>query len=224
MTQERWFPAERNAVLSAVAELKEEGFLPGTSGNLSVRVRGGMLVTPTGMRWGALSAADLVFLDAQGEAPPGQRTPTSEWRIHTDIYAGRPEVNAVVHGHPRYATSLSCVRQNLPAVHYMIAVAGTDEVRCARYAVYGSQALSNAVLEALGPAKACLMANHGMVALGGTLGEAVKVALEIERVADLWFHARQLGTPVVLGPVEMQDVQQRFATYGQQRQRRRGGS
>lgn len=213
----RYFPSERAALLAAVAELHAEGLLPGTSGNLSVRVPGGLLVTPTGSRWSTLSASDLVLLSADGTPAPNQLLPTSEWRIHADLYAARPQAMAVVHGHPRYCTALSCLRQSLPAVHYMLAMAGTHEVRCAEYATYGSPELSKAVLTALGDAKACLMANHGMVAFGASLAEAVRIATELERVADVWFHAKQLGTPVVLDQTEMAKVQAKFVTYGKQR-------
>lgn len=213
----RYYPSERAALLEAIRELRAEGLLPGTSGNLSVRVKGGLIVTPTGVKWDTLSASELVLLDQHGTPAPGQKKPTSEWRIHKDIYAARADVNAVVHGHPRFTTALSCLREPLPAVHYMIAVAGTDVVQCAPYATFGSEELSKHVLAALGSSKACLLANHGMVGLGQDLADAVRVATEIERVADVWYHARLMGKPFVLGQEEMKAVHEKFATYGQQK-------
>ena len=191
------------------------GLMPGTSGNVSTRTARGLLITPSGVPWLDLSTDALVELDADGRplrafAP----TPSSEWRLHCQIYQQRSEVNAIVHTHSRYATTLSCLRRPIPPVHYMIAVAGVSTVRCADYATYGTAELGNNAIRALEGAKACLLANHGLVALGATLSEAVKVAFEIENVASLYWHAVQAGQPVLLDDAEIRRVAEKLKTYG----------
>ena len=135
-----------------------------------------------------------------GSARPGQRAPTSEWRLHRDILAARPDVAAVVHTHSLFCTTLSCLRRPIPAIHYMVALAGTDQIPCAEYATFGSAELAGNVVHALGGGLACLMANHGMVALGASLPAALRLAAEVETLAAQYWHAAQLGTPVVLDP------------------------
>ena len=141
--------------------------------------------------------------------------PSSEWRLHVQLYEARPEVQAIVHTHSRYATTLSCLRRAIPAVHYYIAVAGTSTVRCADYATYGTAELGQNALKALQGAKACLLANHGLVALGDSLADAVKVAFEIENVAALYWHALQAGQPVLLDDAEIKRVAEKLKGYGQ---------
>ena len=207
--------ALKQALATASAAVHAAGLCPGRSGNISVRTREGLLVTPTGASLGSLSAGDIVELEADG-SPQGHRgkVRTSEWRLHCDVYAARADVGAIVHTHSRFATVFSCLRQPLRAVHYMIAVAGTSTIPVADYATYGTQELSVAALKALGTGKACLLANHGLVALGVDLDEAVRVALELENLAALEWHSRAIGSPVVLDEVEVRTVVEKFGSYG----------
>ena len=188
------------------------GLNQGTSGNISVRqADGAFLISPSGIRLDALQAADLVSLSLAGEPEPGRAS--SEWRLHRDIYRARPDVGAVLHTHSRFATTLACLRQELPAVHYLIATAGTGVVRCSRYATFGTAALSDAAVSALGSAGACLLANHGLVAVGATPDQALEVACEVEAVAEWYWRASAIGTPILLDDKEMEDALARFHDY-----------
>ncbi len=192
------------------------GLNRGTSGNLSVRLPGGFLITPTGIPYDALTSVDLVRLDARGVAAPGQLKPSSEWRFHCDIYAARPQVGAIVHTHSRYASALACQRRELPAFHYMVAAAGGDNVRCADYATFGTAELSANALVALEGRRACLLANHGVIATGAHLAGALALAEEVESLAGQYCAALATGTPVLLDAVEMARVVARFEGYGKQ--------
>lgn len=192
------------------------GLNRGTSGNLSVRLPGGFLITPTGIPYDALTAADVVRLDARGVAARGQLKPSSEWRFHCDIYADRPQVGAIVHTHSRYASVLACQRRELPAFHYMVAAAGGDSVRCADYATFGTAQLSANALVALEDRHACLLANHGLIATAANLAGALALAEEIEALAAQYSAALATGTPVLLDAAEMARVVARFTTYGKQ--------
>jgi L-fuculose-phosphate aldolase len=206
---------ERRAIIEAARQLERSGLTHGTSGNVSARVRGGFLITPTGIAPDALTTADVVRCDDDGTPAPRQRVPSSEWRIHRDVYAARPDAGAVVHTHSPYATAIACLRQPLPAVHYMIAAAGGGDVRCAEYATFGTPELSRNVLGALEARQGCLLANHGVVALGADLDRAMRVAVEIERVAHVYWLTLAAGTPCLLAPDEMVRVVDRFRGYGQ---------
>ena len=187
----------------------------GTSGNVSARAGDGFLVTPTGVPYDELQPSDLVLLDLEGRAVPGQRRPSSEWRIHRDLYAARADVGAVVHAHPTFATTIACLRRDLPAVHYMIAAAGGATVRCAEYATFGTEELSQAALAALEGRTACLLANHGILAVGADLARALRTAEEVEQVAELYWRTLAAGAPVLLDADEMARVLARFGDYGQ---------
>lgn len=206
---------ERRAIVQAARQLERSGLTHGTSGNVSVRVRGGFLITPTGIAPDALTAADVVRCDPAGVPASRQRVPSSEWRIHRDVYAARPDAGAVVHTHSPYATAIACLRQPLPAVHYMIAAAGGVDVRCAEYATFGTPELSRNVLGALESRQGCLLANHGVVALGADLPRAMRVGLEIERIAHVYWLTLAAGTPCLLAHDEMARVAERFREYGQ---------
>jgi len=204
------------ALVKAAKHLWEGGLMPGTSGNLSMRIPRGLLITPSGTAWSELTPSDLVELEPDGKALRAfSPVPSSEWRLHVDLYEKRPEINAIVHTHSRYATTISCLRRPIPAVHYMIAAAGTSQVQCADYATYGTLELGQNAAKALEGAKACLLANHGLVALGASLKEAVKVAFEIENVAALYWHALQAGQPVLLDDAEIRRVAEKLKGYGQ---------
>lgn len=152
-----------------------------------------------------------------GSVPPGQLVPSTEWRFHRDIYAHRPDAGGVFHCHSMFATTLSCLRRDIPAVHYMIAAAGGPSIRCAPYATYGTPELSANALEALAGRNACLLANHGMITMGATLPSAFKLAIEVETLAAQYWRALQIGDPVILDDDEIARVLEGFATYGKQR-------
>ncbi len=213
--------ALRTELLATARAMHADGLAPGTSGNVSARTLAGLLITPSGVAYEQLAPSDLCELDARGELmSPRRLPPSSEWRLHLGIYAARPEVAAIVHTHSRFATTLSCLRRDLPAVHYMIAVAGGPNVRCARYATYGSAELAEAAAEALAGRLACLLANHGLVALGASLGAALRVAREIELVAEEYLRALQVGEPFILPDDEIARVQDKFCAYGPRTPRR----
>jgi len=190
------------------------GINQGKSGNVGVRVKSGLLVTPSGVPYEEMTPEDIVFMRLDGAVPAGQREPSSEWRFHRDIFASRPEVGAVVHTHAMFATTLACLRKEIPAFHYMVAMAGGDSIRCAPYATFGTQKLSDHALTALEGRKACLLANHGMIAVGETLKDALAMAVEVETLAAQYWRALQVGKPALLPKAEMHRVIAKFATYG----------
>ncbi len=205
----------RREVIRAAQRTLAAGLTHGTSGNVSARTPGGFYVTPTGVPYDVLEPSDIIELDMDGHVVRGNRRPSSEWCIHRDVYVARDDAGAVVHVHPPFSTTVSCLRWDLPAVHYMVAAAGGSTVRCAAYATFGTEELSRAVLEALEGRLACLMANHGLIALGAELDAALRVAVEIEKVAELYWRALAVGEPVILGDDEMGRVLERFKGYGQ---------
>lgn len=211
MTSERGL---RLQLVLAARRLSAMGLNPGRSGNLSARVDGGFLVTPSGAAYETLHPDDMVFLGPQGEHGGGQREPSSEWRFHRDIYARHREAGAIVHTHSPYATTLACLGRGIPAFHYEVAFAGGNDIRCAPYATFGTQELSDHTLQALEGRLACLLANHGAVAFGQTVEEALGLAEKVEALARLYWQALQIGEPVPLGEVEMKLVAGKFKGYG----------
>jgi L-fuculose-phosphate aldolase len=209
-------PNVRSEILAFGQRMSSSGLSPGKSGNLSVRVDGGMLITPTGMAYGDMRAADLVEVRGDGRVAPGQRVASSEWRLHLAIYKARPDVGAIVHTHSLNATALSCLHRSIPAFHYMVAEFGGDRVACASYATYGSEELARYALKALGPRHACLLANHGAIAVADTLRKAYERAGELEALAAQYARALTVGRPRVLSGREMARVIEKFKTYGKQ--------
>ncbi len=203
----------REVLLDTCRKLSALGLNRGTSGNVSVREGQGFLITPSGMSVENMNPHDMVHMNFEGKAQ-GAGKPSSEWRFHLDILKARPNINAVVHTHSIFATTLACLRKDLPPFHYMIAVAGGDNIRCAPYALFGSQALSDAALTALQDRRACLLANHGMIALGENLNQALDVAIEVETLCEQYLRALAVGEPALLSAAEMQEVQQQFKGYG----------
>ena len=203
----------RKTLLSHFQKLAQLGLNRGTSGNASIRTPHGFLVTPSGMPIEQLTADSMVEVDMSGQ-PISAGKPSSEWRFHRDIYQARPEVNAIVHTHAMFSTSLSCLRQDIPPFHYMIAVAGGKDIRCAEYALFGTQALSDATIVALQERRACLLANHGMIAVGKSLDQAVDITLEVETLCEQYWRALQVGKPHVLSDEEMAEVFEQFKSYG----------
>lgn len=204
----------RQAIIAACREMTALGINQGTSGNVSARVAGGFLITPSGVAYDEMAAAQVVEMDLEG-GHRGDLAPSSEWRMHRDIYRARPEAGAVVHSHATFCTALACLHREIPAFHYMVAVAGGDSIRCAGYATFGTQALSDAMLRALEGRRACLLANHGMICFGADLKAALALAVEVETLARQYWHACQAGEPALLSAAEMKTVLERFKSYGQ---------
>ena len=202
----------RLAIVATARQMNALGINRGKSGNVSARIDGGFLVTPSALPYDETDAEDIVSIDAAGKAT-GRRRPSSEWRFHHDIYAARPEVNAIVHTHSPFATTLACLDRGIPAFHYMIAMAGGDDIRCAPYATFGTQELSDHAVKALEGRKACLLAHHGHIATGETLKAALALAVEVETLAEMYWRAVQVAEPRILDEQEMQTVIACFRDY-----------
>ena len=203
----------REVVVATARAMNRSGLNRGTSGNLSVRVAGGMLITPSAVPYDSMTPADLIRMELDGTVPGGAGKPSTEWRLHAGILRGRPDVDAVLHAHPEFCTTLACLRREIPAVHYMVAVAGADTIPCAPYATFGTPELADHAVKALEDRAACLLANHGMVALGASPGEALALAVEVEALAAVYWRALQVGQPVVLSEAEMDEVRTAFRDY-----------
>ncbi len=206
----------RQSVIDAALDMQASGLSPQRSGNVSVRLGGGMLITPTGMRYEDLLPGDVVFVEGDGSTPAGQRKPSSEWHFHSAIYAARGDAQAIVHCHSLAATALACAHRDIPAFHYMVAVAGGTTIRCAPYATFGTPELADNAVAALEGRKACLLANHGQIAIGGGIEKALELAHEVETLASQYIEVLKLGKPKLLGDDEMARVLEKFAGYGQQ--------
>jgi L-fuculose-phosphate aldolase len=206
----------RMRLATAARRLNATGLNPGRSGNLSARVEHGYIITPSGADYETLHPEDLVFMGDDWTHGGGQRTPSTEWRMHRDIYRAYPGTGSVVHTHSPYATTLACLRRPIPAFHYEVAFAGGNDIRCGDYATFGTQELSNHALAALKGRRACLLANHGAVAFAADIEEAVVLAERVETLARLYWQALQVGEPPLLDEVEMARVAEKFSTYGRQ--------
>lgn len=203
----------RDEIIAAVRLLEGKGFNQVNSGNVSCRTEDGLLVTPTGANAGNLTAERLVRLTPDG-AVLGQGIPSSEWHMHVAILAAYPAAGAIVHTHADACVALSCLRRDLPPFHYMVASFGGAGVRCARYATFGTAELGRAAVEALDKRTACLLANHGMIAIGRSLEAAVNTAIKLETLARQYILALQAGDPVLLSGEEMARVGARYGNYG----------
>lgn len=202
----------RESVVQAVQHLDARGLNRGSTGNASTRMGGGMLITPSGM--GAeLTTQDLPFV-SWGGTTRGRWKPSSEWHFHEAIYKSRPDLQAVVHTHSAHATALACLRRPLPAFHYMVAVAGGDDVPLVPYFTFGTEALSAVVAHAMAQRDACLLANHGLVAAGATMAQALKVAEEVESLCGMYLAALAVGEPALLSAGQMAEVREKFRGYG----------
>jgi L-fuculose-phosphate aldolase len=213
--------ALRRNLADTARAMSRRGLSQGTSGNLSVRVAEGLLITPSAVPYDAMGPESMVLLDPQGQvidpagqvSPPAGHRPSTEWRLHSAILAARPEVNAVVHTHSMFCTTLACLRMEIPAFHYMVALAGGESIRCAPYARFGTASLADQALAALDGRRACLLANHGMVALGPTPGDALALAVEVETLAEQYWRILQVGQPALLSADEMADALAAFRDY-----------
>jgi L-fuculose-phosphate aldolase len=204
----------RKALIATACATNSLGLNQGTAGNVSARTPQGFLITPSGLPFDQLVPEHVVEMDLEGRAASDPIAPSSEWRFHRDIFVNRPEVGAVLHAHSSYATALACAHREIPAFHYMVAVAGGKTIPCAPYAAFGTQALSDNVLAALENRHACLLANHGMVAVGPSLEAALQLAKEVEELARQYHLSLQIGGPVILSDEAMTIVLERFKTYG----------
>jgi len=206
----------RRELAGAAQRLPALGLTQGTSGNLSVRLGDGLLITPSAVGYDGMEPDDLVALDLDGivmSAKRGRR-PSTEWRLHAAVFRARRDVQAVVHAHPLWATAVACLRRDIPPFHYMVAVAGGSTIRCADYATFGTEALAGAALAALSDRSACLLANHGIVACADSPGAALELAVEVEALAGQYLRALSAGEPVLLSEEQMGTVLRRFGTYG----------
>jgi L-fuculose-phosphate aldolase len=208
--------ALRQDLIATCREMNASGLNQGTSGNVSHRIEGGMLITPTSMSYAEMQPSDIVEMDFDGSYR-GCRRPSSEWRFHRDILKARPDVDVVLHTHSVYSTTLAIVEKSIPCFHYMVAIAGGTDIRCAPYACFGTQALSDHALKALEGRNACLLGHHGLIALSENLRRALWLATEIETLAKMYVHALALGEPPRLSDAEMAQVleQIRRMRYGQ---------
>jgi L-fuculose-phosphate aldolase len=210
--------AEARAAIVVTAQAMERaGLAPNRSGNVSCRFDGGLLITPSGLQYAEMTAADIVALDLAGKVRAGTRTPSSESPFHTAIYRSRPDAEAIVHTHSPRATALACARRAIPPFHYMIALAGGPGIRCAEYATFGTPTLAENALRALEGRRAVLLANHGVIAIGATLEAAYELACEVENMAGQYLKMLAAGLePVTLDEAEMQRVLAQFARYGRE--------
>ena len=206
---------KRQAIVDACLEMNRNGINQGTSGNISVRDGDGMLITPTSMPYEKMQPSDIVWMDFGGERR-GALAPSSEWRFHLDIMRAKPHVNAIVHAHPTACTTLSIMRKEIPPLHYMMAICGGPNIRCADYATYGTEELSRNALAALEGRSACLLAHHGMIATEASLEKAMWLATEVETLAQQYLGCLPFGEPPLLSEEEIENVINRMANqdYG----------
>ncbi len=207
----------RTALVQIMRRMHASGLNRGTSGNASLRVPGGMLITPSGIAPDALTPDNMVFVADDGTPDMRGLRPSTEFRMHHHILAGRPDAQAVVHCHSRHATILACCGRPIEPIHYMVLVSGGSAVRVAPYATFGTEELAKAVVATMAGSRACLMANHGQITLGETWQQALAIAEEVEEQAAVTYGALLIGGAVRLGEAELQDAERAFETYGQAR-------
>lgn len=204
------------SVIGTALKMNEIGINQGSSGNVSVRNDHGFLITPSGMAYETLTPGDIVQMSPEGNYT-GDLKPSSEWMFHRDIYLARADVGAIIHTHSKFATTLACMRRDLLPFHYMIGVAGGADVRCAPYATFGTQELSDVAVRALEGRYACLLANHGMIVAAKNVEKALGIAQEIELLCEQYINLLQIGEPIILSDEEMAEVLEKFKTYGKQK-------
>jgi len=208
----------RRAVIETALAMSRSGLSPGRSGNVSCRFGDGMLITPSGVAYTELAPKDIVFVAADGTPQKGALKPSSEWRFHLAAYRTRPDMGAVVHTHSLHATVLACAHRPIPSFHYMVAMAGGRDIPLVPYATFGTEELSDYVAAGLKDRNACLMANHGQIAIGKTLEQALELAAEVEVLAEQYYKVLTLGSPVILSEDEMALMLDKFKAYGQHAQ------
>jgi L-fuculose-phosphate aldolase len=206
----------RQSLVQTCREMQAKGLTKGTSGNISVRSGEGFLISPTGIPYQDMQPDQVVRVRWDGSFD-GPVLPSSEWRFHAGILKSRDDLNAVVHNHSQNATAVSILGRAIPPIHYMIAVAGGEDIRCAPYATFGTQALADLAVTALAGRRACLLAHHGMIAAHSSLAAALKLAEWVEELAALYLKCLAVGEPPVLNADQIAEVLARFRSYGQQR-------
>jgi L-fuculose-phosphate aldolase len=205
----------RQAIVDACRQMNTLGLNQGTSGNISIRQGSAMLITPSATPYETMQPEQIAAMPLDGNGDwSGPLPPSTEWRFHRDIMRHRADAAAIVHAHPTFCTALAIARREIPACHYMIAVFGGDNVRCAPYATFGTSELAAHALAALGGRNACLLANHGVIVCGPTLTKAMWLAVELETIARQYYHALLIGGPALLTKQEIADVLAKIATYG----------
>lgn len=206
--------ALREGIIEAACSMHVDRLTVANSGNISARFENDFLITPSGVPYESLRPQDIVRVNMQGERVAGDLPPSSEWRFHRDLYQAKPSVNAIVHAHSESATALSLCGKALPAFHYMVGLFGGNQVPCAAYATFGTQALSDAILAVMENYNACLMANHGMLVTANNLAKAYTRALELESLCAQYIKALSIGGLVLLTDQQMDEARQAFAGYG----------
>lgn len=206
----------RKEIVAAARQMNALGINQGTSGNISARLGDTMLITPSAIPYEEMRPEEIAAIPLEGKRGTwsGPRKPSTEWRFHLDILRGRPDVGAVVHTHAKFCTVLAIARREIPAVHYMMAAFDGPSVRCAPYAPFGTEELACGALAALEGRNACLLANHGMIAIGASLARAMWLAVELETIARQYYHSLLMGGGIVLSDAEIEDTKARFAGYG----------
>ena len=204
----------RGAIIAACRDMNAAGVNHGTSGNISVRFGDRMLITPSATAYAAMTPDMIASMPLEGGGADGPLKPSTEWPFHLALYRARPDIGAIVHAHPTFATALSICRRPIPPVHYMIAAFGGDSVSVADYALFGSTALAEAVVRAMRDRFACLMANHGALAAGDSLATALWRMIELETLARQYGEALRIGEPVLLSQPEMTAALERIRGYG----------
>ena len=207
----------RKSLFQSSLLLNRKGLNHGATGNLSCRNDNGFIITPSGVSLENLDSNSMVEIGFNGEIINSKSNykPSSEWLFHRDIYAAKDDIHAIVHTHSVFSSTLSVIGESIPPFHYMIAVAGGDSIRCSDYALFGSQELSNNIIIAMEQRKACLITNHGMIAIGKDLNEAINIAIEVEHLAQVYVQAKMIGTPKLLNDNQMLEVIDKFKNYGE---------
>ncbi len=209
--------ALRREMVDICRRMNVIGLNQGTAGNLSIRHGDGILITPSALAYDEMGPDDIVAMSFEGHYA-GPRRPSSEWRFHRDILAARPETQVVLHAHPTFCTALAVQERGIPCFHYMVAVAGGNDIRCAPYACFGTQALSDAAVAALAGRSACLLGHHGLIVIGPSFAKALWLAVEVETLARIYIHALVMGEPPRLTESQMTQVHERIRAlnYGAQ--------
>ena len=207
---------EREQVIEYSLKLLSEGLTNGTAGNVSIfnREEGLVAISPTGVNYSELTPEMISIVDLNGKLIEGLK-PSSELEMHMILYRNREDVNAVIHTHPVYTTVLACLRQDLPAIDYMIAVTGATKVKCAEYASYGTKELAENAYKAMGSSLAVILANHGLTTAGKDIANAFNITVQVEYISNLYIKAKNIGEPIILPDNEMNSMLERFKTYGQ---------
>ena len=207
---------EREQVIEYSLKLLSEGLTNGTAGNVSIfnREKGLVAISPTGVNYSELTPEMISVVDLDGKLIEGLK-PSSELEMHMILYRNREDVNAVIHTHPVYTTVLACLRQDLPAIDYMIAVTGATKVRCAEYASYGTKELAENAYKAMGNSLAVILANHGLTTAGKDIANALNITVQVEYISNLYIKAKNIGEPIILPDDEMNSMLEKFKTYGQ---------